>query len=105
MAAHSYSRELLSKLDGEDNELGNPRAQEKERDNPKLYLHNKYFPCLPNQSRVDGMESDLVPQRERDELVNLTSFDLISDLCGPYQRTMHLVLGALNPRQHLTSEV
>ena len=64
MAAHSYSRELLSKLDGEDDELGNPRAQEKERDNPILNLHNRYFPYLPNQARVDGMESDLVPPKK-----------------------------------------
>ena len=50
------------------------------------------------------MESDLVPLIKRNESVNLTPFDLVSDYCRPYQLTLHLVVGALIRRQHLVSK-
>ena len=75
-----------------------------ERGNPKLNLHNRYFPDLPNLPKVDGMESDLVPQRERKKWVKLTSLLLMSDYRRPYRLPVHLVVGALNGYQRLNSE-
>ena len=56
-AARSYQRVLLSKLDGEEGVLENPRVLEMEKDKSALSLHNRYYLHFSNPARVAGTET------------------------------------------------
>ena len=53
-AARSYQRVLLSKPDGEEGALENPKVREMETDNSKLSLHSRYYLGFTDRAQAFG---------------------------------------------------